>query len=77
MLALRYIRTRMLKQTHNTYVENDLLVCRTMLLGSASTVADEKNKNKSKEIMITLMDALTFILALDFVDAHFLGPNMD
>ena len=66
MLALKYIQTRMLKQTQNTYVENDLLVRRTTLLGSASTVADERNKNRSKEIMITLMDALTFILALDF-----------
>ena len=47
-----------------THIENDLLVRRRMLPGSVTTVADERPKNRIKEIMITLMDALTFILAV-------------
>ena len=56
----------------HAYVENDLLLLRTMLLGSATTVEDERNKNRSKEIMITLMDALISILALK--DASYFRP---
>ena len=63
---------RMLKHIHYTHVENDLLVLRTMLLGSATTVEDERNKNRSKEIMITLMDAFISILALR--DASYFRP---
>ena len=63
---------RMLKHIHYTHVENDLLVLRTMLFGSATTVEDERNKNRSKEIMITLMDALISILALR--DASYFRP---
>ena len=68
MLALRYIfsdsHACMLKHIQCTHVENDLLVCRTMLMGLATTAADERNKNRSKEITITLMDALISILVL-------------
>ena len=51
----------MLKHIHtNTHIENDLLI-------PSTTVADERNKNRSKDIMITLiMDALTSILELRY-----------
>ena len=68
MLALRYIfsisHACMLKHIQCTHLENNLLVRRTMLMGLATTAADERNKNSSKEITITLMDALISILVL-------------
>ena len=68
MLALRYIfsdsHACMLKHIQYTHVENDLLVRRTMLMGLETTAADERNKNRSKEITITLMDTLISILVL-------------
>ena len=58
MFVLRNFQTH--AQTHTrTHVENNLLIPST---GSATTVADERNKNTSMEIMITLMVALTSIL---------------
>ena len=62
MFALRNFQTH--AQTHtytlNTHIENDLLI-------PSTTVADERNKNRSKDIMITpIMDALTFILELRY-----------
>lgn len=49
----------MLKHIHtNTRTENDLLI-------PSTKVADKRNKNRSKDIMLTLiMDAFTSILEL-------------